>query len=291
MGRDPRNTTHNFLDMVLRGCSKQARKDFAKNQEYERKTRAENRARRKADADGSSDAEDPLPRSKSMPDIVSGTSDRIAGYGTRRSNSTYGRPSDDPSSIRPYRPSAILPSSPLRPPRPGSQGGSQATRYDTSRPVRPPHPPGSNPKPSSRKFDETRKLSAVPLTKSSGSSSHRVPTEKAPLGDPQRTFVDGFAPPTGRRSTVTTLQRPPRRSGNSKLGPLVSGRIGEASAFPLTEASRSRSKRVPTEKAPLGDPQRTFIEGFAPPTGNRSATARRPLLCLKKSNKREYNED
>lgn len=185
--------------MVFRGFSKKARKDFRKNQEYEAQIRAENRARRKADSLGGPEVEDLLPRSKSLPNLSSGKIETMS----RRPSGSYdpqGRVSSKqnsrsdalPSGSRPF---VILPSVPKPPSRTTSKPGLTSRR------------PGSRNDSTSSTPGKKIEPSAYPLTQSSRRRTDRIPTEKAPLGDPERTYLQGLKPPTGQESSSRTTRR------------------------------------------------------------------------------------
>jgi hypothetical protein len=115
--------------------------------------------------------------------------------------------------------------------------------------------------------------------------STRIKTERAPLGDPGRTVLEGLAPPTAFQTVVRPTVVPvketiyktskhkstrPPPAANSGLNlddlnnsPSKHTHKQATTSFPATA---EKSTRIKTELAPLGDPGRTILEGLALPT-------------------------
>jgi hypothetical protein len=93
-------------------------------------------------------------------------------------------------------------------------------------------------------------------------SDTRMPTNMDPLGNPRRTFVEGLEATTrvgktqNPQSAATSLQDSWPTTG------INSSKRGEPSTYPVTQAPSMT--RMPTNMEPLGNPNRTVVEGMLP---------------------------
>ncbi|PMD27412.1 hypothetical protein NA56DRAFT_726398 [Hyaloscypha hepaticicola] len=200
----PNNTLHNFADMMCRGFSKSARRDFRKNQRREKKERERWRARHNSDKGYESETSSDLyiyPGSTSMLNIVPlGFPVRSPGSMLRRvsaplvtSEPGWPLPPSYPS-IPPIEELQPPPGVPLRhptpphlPQEPTRIGWDPETSNDRVRPSKSRHTqnPGLVPI-----YEPT----AIPMTETRG--SERLPTYQAPLVVNERTILEGLRPRT-----------------------------------------------------------------------------------------------
>jgi hypothetical protein len=130
---------------------------------------------------------------------------------------------------------------------------------------------------SSSKHTNKKAPTAFPAT---AQKSTRIKTEHAVLGDPGRTVLEGLAPPTAFQTVVgptvvpvretiyktskhKSTQPPPAANSGLNLDDIQNVHKQATTSFPATA---QKSTRIKTERAPLGDPGRTVLEGLAPPT-------------------------
>ena len=240
----PNNTFHNFADMLCRGFSKRARKDFKKQQQREKKERERWRSRHDSDIEYDSETSVDLnigyPGSKSMPNMV-------PVWSPRRS------PDSMPRRL----------SGPLVP----SKAGRLPSIYDVS----------------NRRVD-VHELNSSPRLMPSHSSPSSVPSRAGLPSQPSYSGsppVGEWQPPPDlalKHPTAPQLPQEPTRIGwdpepsndrirTSRSRHTLSHRlvpIYEATAIPMTETKDS--VRLPTYQAPLVDNERTLIEGMGLPT-------------------------
>jgi hypothetical protein len=90
----------------------------------------------------------------------------------------------------------------------------------------------------------------------------RMPTNIDLLGNPNRTFVEGLEATTKMPKT----QNPPRgetlRRDTTSTTRTNSSKLGKPSTYPVTQ--KSSDSRMPTNMDPLGNPNRTVVEGLLP---------------------------
>jgi hypothetical protein len=234
----PHNTVHNWLDMLFRGFSEEAKKDFKENQESSRYyppardiEKYERRLRREMEINY------PGSGANFMPDLVSG-GQPLPGFIPRPPSS----PQDLQGAIRPrlVRPSSAQPA--------GFQDGVQVSLppYATQDPQRPRPSQNSNQRPQPGR----------PPPRQSQAEDERTETEIA------LAQLENVSP-----------QRPAQRASQ-----MSAGQTTEPSAIAASEASHASTARVPTERAELFDNRRTYIEGMSPPSGYPSSrrSQRRP---------------
>lgn len=191
----PNNTLHNFADMLCRGFSPRARRDFRKNQRREKKERERWRSRHNSDIGYESETSTDLykyPGSKTMPNIVP----------------VWFRPLSAPL-VPPeagWPPQPSYPSNPtieeLQPP-PGVALKRPTAPHLPQEPTRigwDPEPSNDRVRPSGSRHTKTHRLvpiyepTAIPMTEIRDSA--RLPTYQAPLVDNERTMIEDMRPRT-----------------------------------------------------------------------------------------------
>ena len=168
--------------MAFSGFTDKAKKRFKRNQEYEKKTREENRFRRQKSRDGVS-TYIPSSSSISVPDFVP-AKQPIPGLIPRHPRSTEG------NRVQAASPSAsVLPVLSKVESEAAISSRISRSGYHTR-----PRPPRSQSEPQVNSHHSNRPT-AFPAT-IHDSNTVRVPTAEAPLMDPQRTLIEGLRVPT-----------------------------------------------------------------------------------------------
>jgi hypothetical protein len=200
----PNNTLHNFADMVCRGFSRRARRDFKKNQRREKKERERWRSRHNSDIGYESETSSDLyiyPGSVSMPNIVPvGYRRRSPGWTPRRVSAPL-VPSETGWTPPPSY-SSYPPIGELQPP-PGVATERPTAPHLPQEPTRigwDPEPSNDRVRRSKSRHTQNHRLvpiyepTAIPMTETRG--SERLPTYQAPLVDNERTMIEGMQLPT-----------------------------------------------------------------------------------------------
>jgi hypothetical protein len=94
------------------------------------------------------------------------------------------------------------------------------------------------------------------------SSDTRMPTNMDPLGNPRRTFVEGLEPTTRVGKTQNPQSAATSRQDSWLTTRINSSKRGEPSTYPVTQTPSTT--RMPTNMDPLGNPNRTVVEGMLP---------------------------
>jgi hypothetical protein len=228
--KGPNNTIHNFLDIACRGFSEKARKDFKKNQKNERDTRERKHVRK-----------DPyIGAANSMPDIIADRSPLPSRNWTLRG------------------PDALQ----------VSLGGNLWPGMAPGLGIYPPQPfPDFIPRDPGARRPEIMWPGQVPIQPPQPSPGMKPRRQSAPES---KVVWPGSAPSSGIQPLPDSLR--PQRTPQSSLGSRMSnGQIHEPSAYPMSE-NPNESVRIPTHQVPLGDNQRTIIEGLRLPTNHRQTS-------------------
>jgi hypothetical protein len=89
-----------------------------------------------------------------------------------------------------------------------------------------------------------------------------MPTNMDPLGNPKRTFVEGLEATTRVGKTQNPQSAATSRQDSLSTTRINSSKRGEPSTYPVTQ--NPSKTRMSTNMDPLGNPNRTVVEGMLP---------------------------